>query len=302
MNQSLPEQQQLNQWFVIVLVSSAFGLNTAILGTKQSLIATLKEQKDKILQQSRELDEVRAQQFNSSKLASLGEVASGIAHEINNPLTILQGQIFLLKKQLSHVDDESLQNNVVKIEGHATRIAKIVKGISTFSRDGSKDPTEVSNYNELMNESLDFVSAKAKNNFIDLIIAIDRLACPPLDVRKVEISQVIVNILQNAVDHLKNTPETKEKWIKVYTKVEGDKAYLMIENSGDKIPDELQIKIFEPFFTTKEVGEGTGLGLSICKGIMRSHGGDIQIDNSKPNTCFQIVLPVSKTASAGVSQ
>lgn len=270
------------------------------------LIDTLRDQKDLILRQSKELDEQRALSFNSSKLASLGEVAGGIAHEINNPLAIMQGQIFLLKKQVKGIDDNpKLLKRCDEITGNIQRIAKIIKGIKSFSRDASKDPVEGHSWSFLIEESKDLFQQKVSAHNIDLFIELGELGDELVACRPVEVSQVLVNLVTNAVHVLEELDDDAEKWIRIVATQEAranqSLLSLRVINSGPKISESIVEKVFQPFFTTKDPGKGTGLGLSISKGIMDSLRGRFYVDMAEANTTFVVSLPAWDESMAAES-
>lgn len=290
------ENSQIPIPYMFVLLICSLLLIYFNLQHRIHLIDTLRDQKELILQQSKELDEQRALSFNSSKLASLGEVAGGIVHEINNPLAIMQGQIFLLKKQVKSIDDNpKVLKRCDEITSNIQRIAKIIKGIKSFSRDASKDPVEAHTWKFLIEESKDLFQQKVSAHNIELDIDLGDLAEARVACRPVEISQVLVNLVTNAVHVLEELDDDQEKWIRIVASQEergGKRLYsLHVSNSGPKISDEIVDKVFQPFFTTKDPGKGTGLGLSISKGIMDSHKGRFYVDKGQPHTTFVMSVP-----------
>jgi signal transduction histidine kinase len=256
------------------------------------LIDTLRDQKDLILRQSKELDDQRALSFNSAKLASLGEVAGGIAHEINNPLAIMQGQVFLLKKQVKAIDESpKTLKRCDDITSNIQRIAKIIKGIKSFSRDASNDPVEDHALKELIADSMGLFEQKVSAHNIELKIDLGEVENGIIACRPVEISQVLVNLVTNAVHALEELPDEETKWITLSARREDGYILLAVSNSGPKIDSAIVEKVFQPFFTTKDPGKGTGLGLSVSKGIVDSHGGKFFVDEAAEHTSFVVALP-----------
>jgi signal transduction histidine kinase len=239
------------------------------------------------------LDQLEVQRINlieSSKMSTLGEMAAGIAHEINNPLAIILGLGKQLKTNLmaEPIDKEALIKSIDKVIRTTDRIAGIVKGLRYFSRDGSKDPFEEVNVAQLVGDTVEFTKDKLQSCGVTLRISnFDQQLT--IEARAVEISQVLFNLINNAVDAVENLPD---KWVEITLQVQPDYINLRVTDSGSGLPQELHNKIFEPFFTTKEVGKGTGLGLSISIGIIRSHGGVLKIDHTSQNTCFLLTLPI----------
>jgi signal transduction histidine kinase len=254
--------------------------------------AELKESQQRITEQQQKL-------VHSSKMSSLGEMAGGVAHEINTPLSIISMRVEQLEESLAEgdFDPEYYKKNLEAIKNTNDRIAKIVKGLSFFARDGHKGNTQPTTLLSIIDDTLSFCSEKFKHNDVQLIF--DRSnPCAQLavDCRAVEISQVILNLLNNAYDALEFVDP---KWVKIDIKNLDDFIEVSITDSGSGIPMDVQEKILQPFFTTKEVGKGTGLGLSISKGIVEEHRGKFFIDNSSTNTKFVVHLPkIYKAAAA----
>lgn len=227
--------------------------------------------------------------LQTAKLASLGEMSAGIAHEINNPLTIISGNIPLLKKHRE--DAEKFESKVATMMGACHRIAKIVSGLRKFSR--SSDGLERKNHNlkDILNEALVICEVRAKRYGVPVTFECEDDL--PIHCDLVEIEQVLFNVINNAVDAVRDLPE---KWVKIRAFSQESKVILHIEDSGPGIHSEIEDKIFNPFFTTKPVGEGTGLGLSISKGILDQHNSTISVNRTFAHTCFEVVFPRS-TAS-----
>jgi C4-dicarboxylate-specific signal transduction histidine kinase len=254
-------------------------------------------------ERTKELGKSKEAAFNMSKFSALGEMASGMAHEINNPLTIIIGKIQLLKKEFKNEKDSSelIEKNLNKIEHTAYRIAKIIKGLKSFSRNAEKDPFQKVSLHEIIEDTLSFCCEKFKAHDVELFY-------DPVDVmincRPTQISQVLLNLLNNSFDAIVEDFKTKGgKWIKIKSliKTEAHTRHILISvtDCGDGISKENLEKLMTPFFTTKEVGKGTGLGLSISKGIMEDHQGHFYYDHEQKNTTFVIVLPVAGSTVRG---
>lgn len=243
------------------------------------------------LQAEQILSQEREKHLAASKLAALGEMAGGIAHEINNPLAILKtlsGQI----KELLAEEQPDLQAVVERldvIEETTDRIATVVRGMKSISRDGHGDPKIKINISDVVKETVAFGQQRFKEAGIDL-----QLPDPsPLEVqgRAVEISQILLNLLNNAFDSICGQSHLQEPWVKLKLWEENNFVFLSVTDSGTAIPSTLAGKLFQPFFTTKEVGKGTGLGLSVSRKIAQSHEGDLYLDSKNKNVCFILKLP-----------
>lgn len=247
---------------------------------------TFSQKAEKIVEdRTKELEISKIQLINSSKMASLGEMASGMAHEINNPLAIIQGKVQVVTMMLQdlHVKQPTVFEEINKIKTTTDRIDKIVKGLRNFSRASNNDPFEPISLRKLMDETLDLCFEKFKAHGIDLKIK----NVPDVSIlcRPSQISQVFINLLNNASDAIE---ELRQKWIEIDFKVEGNRVAIYITDSGTGIPPEIAQRIMEPFFTTKEVRKGTGLGLSIAKSIIETHHGVIWLDQKHTHTRFVI--------------
>lgn len=256
-------------------------LEVSLYELNQSLEKKVKERTDQWIA-------AKAQLSHSSKMSSLGEMAGGVAHEINNPLAVIKnvsGQIIEI------LDDEPIDKSLLKematiVETTIDRIAKIVQGLRSFSRDGSRDPFLQVNVYRLIDETVNLCHERFKNHGINLMVEdFDKELC--FEGREVEISQVLLNLFNNSFDAIE---KNKEKWVRIAVLSGGDWLEIQVTDSGKGIPLEIQEKIFDPFFTTKEVGKGTGLGLNISMGIIQNHNGQFKIDSECANTRFAIRL------------
>jgi signal transduction histidine kinase/PAS domain-containing protein len=219
-------------------------------------------------------NEVEAQKnmaIHNAKLASVGLLAAGVGHEINNPLTIVIGQIELVQKQLmaSEVYDSKIHDRFEKILSSCERISRIVKGLRSFSKTSKSDISKV-NLVEIIQTTL----ALLENIFAKEQIKIEFIAKDDvsIDSNSGRMEQVLLNLLVNARDAI---AEVQDKKIRINCFIQGQTAVLTVEDNGLGIDENLQEKIFEPFFTTKELNQGTGLGLAIVSSIVKDFGGTI---------------------------
>jgi PAS domain S-box-containing protein len=241
----------------------------------------------------------RSQQrlMQSAKMSSLGEMAGGIAHEINNPLAIIQGKAEQMRKRIETqaVDLEYFKKNLGQIEKTVERIAKIIKGLRSFSRNAEADPMAEVKVSQIVEDTLELCGERFKNRAIDLRVnSADGLS---IECRPSQISQVVLNLLSNAYDAVENSAE---KWVQLEVASDGDLVKISVADSGSGIEPGALERIMEPFFTTKAVGRGTGLGLSIAKGICEDHNGCLRYDPLSKHTRFVIELPRRQPAPAAI--
>lgn len=239
----------------------------------------------KVAEQSRR--ELESKLINSDRLSVLGEIACGVAHEINNPLAVLIGKLMLMRQELQKdtPSTEKLTDTVTKLEATIDRISKIVRGLKTYSRKSEQDPMQLSSLLSIINDSHVLCVDRLKRESVDLTIdcpADLEILCHPS-----EISQVLVNLIMNAIDAI---AERSPKWIRITARSNAGQVTVAVTDCGPGIPPEIANKLMEAFFTTKSVGKGTGLGLSISKTIIENHGGTLTIDESAANTTFLINL------------
>ena len=238
--------------------------------------------------------EIQHRLISTSKMVSMGELAGGLAHEINNPLGIIVARTQILKEKLNAItalqdsEKRACSDNLSKIAGTAEHITKIVRGLKDFSRTGDQDPPTTVDVKGLIDFSLELFSDRIEQNGISISVN-----CPEgtvITCREVQISQVLVNLLSNSIDAVEKIPL---KWIKIDVSREKGTVMISVTDSGPGIKPQYLEKLMQPFFSTKEPGKGIGLGLSISKGIVDAHGGSLQYDERSPNTRFVIRFPTS---------
>jgi len=223
----------------------------------------------------------RAKSIHTAKLASLGEMSAGVAHEINNPLAIISGNAALLPKIIGN--PEKIENCINAIQKASGRIVKIVNGLRKFSRTSEQSELSKNSLHHIIHEAINMTDSKVKREFV--VLSYEHSSEPNVICNEIEIEQVLVNLISNAVDAIK---KNDDKWIQIKLFEIGQQVVVQVRDSGKGIPKEVARNLFQPFFTTKAVGEGTGLGLSITKGILDQHGATIEVLNNDPNTCFEI--------------
>jgi signal transduction histidine kinase len=244
------------------------------------------------------LEQERAKAIANAKMASLGEMASGIAHEINNPLTIILNRTSQLKTSIleKEIDKKQVIGEIEKVESTFQRIVKIIRGLKAFSRNSDNDPMISCDINSIIVNTLELCLEKFKTHGIQIsMIGLDHLYF--LSCRPSQISQVLLNLLNNSFDAINGS---SNPWIKIQVSLQSEArdAFIKIQviDSGRGIPRGIAEKMMAPFFTTKDVGQGTGLGLPISKGIIEEHKGRLWLENESENTSFAIRLPLEEVA------
>ena len=278
---------------------SATLIEDALEHKKSRYVFILKDVSEHV-EMKEQLEKERLITIQSSKLASLGEMAGGIAHEINNPLTIIYSSLLILRKELKKdpFSMDVLMDKVQVIENTVMRISKIVSGLRTLTRKSDGMDLEEHLVLEVLDEVTLLCGERLKASSIELSIDVE-----PNDLKikcdEVQFSQVLLNLLSNAIDAIAESPHEK-KWIKIIGKKKANNVILQIVDSGVGVNQGIKNEIFNPFFTSKEIGKGTGLGLSLSKTIIEKHNGQIYLDNKSMNTCFVIKLPFSNIYSEAI--
>ncbi|MBU0983761.1 MAG: HAMP domain-containing protein [candidate division Zixibacteria bacterium] len=261
---------------------------------------------EKIIERTQQLEEAQTQLIQSEKMSAIGQLAAGVAHELNNPLGGILGYAqFTLEKLRKNVpekttpkDIESYTRYVGDIETQARRCKTIVQNLLRFSRSSrSTEFEEEVDVNQVIAETVTFVEHQFRISEIDLEVNLaDDL--PVISGNAGQLQQVFTNLMINAMH-----ASEKGTAVRINTRYSpalgefGGALELRFADSGHGIAEENLKKIFEPFFTTKEVGKGTGLGLSVSYGIVKEHGGEITVTSAVgQGTTFTIVLPVQKIA------
>lgn len=269
-----------------------------------------------------QLSDTREQLVQSEKLASIGQLAAGVAHEINNPIGYVYSNIGSLEKYLGDlfsllkayqaaesvipqpqagelaslrkkVDFEFLQEDIPVLMGESkegiSRVKKIVQDLKDFSRVDSSQEWQWANLHQGLDSTINIAANEIKYK-ADVVREYGNL--PEVECIPSQLNQVFMNLLVNAAHAM--GPERGR--ITVRTGVSGDKVWVEVADSGCGIPEEIRQKIFDPFFTTKPVGKGTGLGLSLSYGIIQNHNGKIELDSVVgQGSTFRITLPIQHT-------
>jgi two-component system NtrC family sensor kinase len=248
-----------------------------------------------LTESQRESDETRSQLEHASKLASVGELAAGIAHEINNPLAVISEESGLIMDYMSpefnsSISKEELLDRLKTIQQSAFRCRDITRKLLNFVRRSELELAEHDVHDIIDGVVVGLLGPEIEVSNIEVVRNYDR-NLPPLVTDANQLQQVVLNMLNNASDAIGDKPGT----ITITTGIDDDKIRVDIADTGHGMtPDQLE-RVFMPFFTTKEVGKGTGLGLSVSYGIIQSLGGTIEVTSeANEGSTFSILLPVSK--------
>ncbi len=283
--------------------------------------AEIEQQRQELDQAYAELKATQSQMLQREKMASIGQLAAGVAHEINNPMGFISSNLRSLKTYLGKMvgylqtvekevktsprwDELKAERKKLKIDfllddcddlideslDGAERVRKIVQNLKTFSRVDQAEEQQV-DLNECLESTIAIVwneikyKAKLEKDFAEL---------PELHCNPQELAQVFTNLLVNAAQAI-----DKDGLIRLRSWHDASSIYVSIEDNGCGISEENQARIFEPFFTTKEVGKGTGLGMSISYEIVKKHGGKFELDSTVgKGSCFTVCLPLAGDCAA----
>jgi two-component system NtrC family sensor kinase len=241
----------------------------------------------RVQERTQELQRVQDQLIRAGKMAALGELAAGVAHEINNPLTgVLTFSSLMLKKA---DENHPWRKDLETIVQQTTRCRNIVKGLLDFARQRKPDKKEW-DIHTLLDRTVTLVENQARFQNIKIVKEF-KTGIPMLFVDGDQIQQVFMNILLNAADAMGGDGGN----LSIKTNLKDGLAEVSFTDTGCGISKEHLSKLFDPFFTTKETGKGTGLGLAISYGIVQSHGGDIEVESQMgKGSTFRIKLPIEK--------
>jgi len=249
------------------------------------------------------LEEEKGRMVFSSKMTTLGEMFSNMAHEINNPLAVIMGSASVIRRQfnkLNHETDASalevMKKEIDRILKVSDRMSKIVKGLRTFARNSDLDPLVDTKLASIIEDTLSLCQEKIKFRNIDLRVgAIPDLVIP---CRATQICQVLMNLIGNSIDSIDDLNISDDnfgdKWLAINFEVTQENLIIRVSDCGLGIPEAILGKLMAPFYSTKPIGKGTGLGLSISRNILASHQGTMEYNRLAPNTEFVVTLPLSK--------
>lgn len=255
----------------------------------------IKEKNSLLEKQKQDLQAAQQRLVQSEKMASIGTLTAGIAHEINNPLNFISGGLNIISDVHDQLNWQGLEEQEKRCQA-ATKMAQdglqrsigIVKALMTFSHRGGSMKVET-DLNDTIDKTLMFLNSRVSEDIkVVRQYSLDRL----IPVFPEKMHQVIMNVLDNAIYAVNRSPSV-QKTITISTRIEGNRVVLSFINNGPVISEEHLDQLFDPFFTTKDPGEGTGLGLSICYTLVSEHGGEITAMNLAKGVNFTISLPLT---------
>ena len=242
------------------------------------------------------------QVIQNERLAAVGRLAAGVAHEINNPMAVIAEISGFLEDLVAQGPpikrrelDKELQDGLPKISAQIRRCRSITSRLLSFARK-TEVRMEVADVNLALNEILPFLAKEAGHAGVQIHRRLKR-DMPRVSIEDLQLEEVFTNLIKNAIDAM--SPRGYGN-IWLFSETRNSRVILTIKDDGPGMAQDVMARLFDPFVTTKAVGQGTGLGLSICYGIVKQHGGDILVD-SEPGigTTFRIVLPIHYEARSG---
>ncbi len=260
------------------------------------IMGDLRRTTEEIRQREHELRDKQEQLVQAAKLATLGELTTGVAHELNNPLNniglYLGNALELLS--LQDFDKMRVEHDLSTALQQVQKATEIINHLRTFGRaaPASRETVQV---NEVILSAYSLLREQLRLRDIDLVVELSPRE-PRVLVNPIQLEQVLMNLLTNARDAVEEAPV---KEIRLSSRLDGDDVLISVEDSGPGIPQEIEQRIFDPFFTTKQVGEGTGLGLSIVYGIIDNYEGSISLESTHGQGAkFVVRLPLDTGAES----
>ena len=283
------------------ILQDSHGSNLRLEESRKAMIhimGDLRETTQEMERREQELRDKQEQLIQAGKLATLGELTTGVAHELNNPLNnigLYVGNV-IEKMRMGAADDERILADLEKVVEQVMKATEIITHLRTFGRAAPVTVEPVS-VNDVIERSLSLMQEQLRLRQIE--VELDLCADAPVVLgNPIQLEQVFINLLTNARDAL---IDAKRRTIMIECTLNGGSVAVVFRDTGPGIPEGLEQRIFDPFFTTKEVGTGTGLGLSITYGIIKEHDGSITVE-SRPGegASFRIELPLADREALGV--
>lgn len=275
---------------VFLILTSVISLGLLFLNmrtTKRRVRKVHEEYRDKLERMTRDRD---SKLFSQSKYSELGMMSAGIAHEINNPLAVIQARTQqLLRMYRDSGKQEEIGEGLHQILYTSERINRTVQGIREFIRQDDKNPDQEIPLKKIVDDVLAFCGQRMRNHGVNLrFYNIENFKVMG---NKVQIEQIFLNLLNNAFDAIEFLPD---KWIEISAHDANDRLQVYVKDSGAGIPPEIASRIMEPFYSTKDAGRGTGLGLALAGGIAEKHGGKLTYVQKANHTTFLLEFPKPK--------
>jgi C4-dicarboxylate-specific signal transduction histidine kinase len=263
----------------------AAGQVVGVIGVGQD-ITELNKVRD---EQEKERKESATQMIQASKLATLGEMATSVAHELNQPLNIIRLAAGGSRRKVSKgiADPQYLIDKLNSIEEATTRAAAIIDHMRMFGREAKEAP-ELTDPREVVTNALDLMGEQLRLDGVEIVCELAE-DCPSVMGHTIQMEQVVLNLLTNARDAMAQRLGESKITLRVFADAHG--VYITSQDTGGGIAEDVLPRIFEPFYTTKEMGKGTGLGLSVGYGIVRDMNGTITAQNINDGARFTITLP-----------
>lgn len=242
---------------------------------------------------ARKIQDERAKVLHSAKLASLGEMAAGVAHELNSPLAAVMLNLEVMREytRLGVTNTVAIEGRIDGLLQTVERMGQIINGLRTFARDAQDEAFTEGPARVWVDDALNLCRERFRHHGVELRVSVAGLS-QMTRVQSVQISQALLNVLNNAYEAVEKLPD---RWVALVARATTESLELEIVNSGPPIAEDIAAKMFQPFFTTKDYGDGPGLGLSIARGILKKHGGDLRYEPG-PQTTFVLSLPTIKSA------
>lgn len=281
------------------LASSFDTMRIRLKGSIDELNTLAENLENKVDERTEQLKVAHQKLLHSDRLASLGQLSASVAHEINNPLSGVLNLSMLMQRILK--DDgippariPEFRKYLAQVVGETARVGRIVQDLLAFSRRSKPHQRANININSIVSSTVNLISHKLKLMNVEIELHLDE-QLPTIHCDSSQMQQVLINLIMNGAEAAQNHPEAR---VRVSTRLtgHGDEFVLEVQDTGDGITPEHMAKLFTPFFTTKGEGKGVGLGLAVVYGIVKDHGGDIDVDTTVgKGSTFRVTLPIGAT-------